>query len=177
MPRKSKAPAPAPFRPATSTHWTDARQYVVNNRDVGVSCPCCDQFAKVYRRGLSGPMVYALIVIERWTRSNTGWLHVPEYLSKVCTGTTTRGGDWAKMVHWGLLQEKPVVRMDGAKHAGYYKITQLGLDFVNGRVQVPAHVFLYNKQKLERPITKMISVEEALRKKFNYAELMADAAE
>lgn len=159
----------------------DSRAWLASRINDGAACPCCAQFAKVYRRPLTGSMAYVLLLIERWTRTSmrTEWLHVPSYLSEQShVGVAVRGGDWAKLVHWGLIEERPVVRADGARHAGYYRITQLGLDFVNDRVLVPKYVFLYNRKKLDRTTDKMVSIDKALGKNFNYAELMsADAAE
>lgn len=159
-----------------TTSLSAASTWVESNRIKGAICPCCTQIAKRYKRKLSSSMAYALILIYRAFRKQSAWLHVPEYLTEVCsTGATFRGGDWAKMTHWGLIEPKEdEVRKDGSKRNGLYKITALGNAFVENRVRVPKYVFLFASKCLGLS-EETISIEEALRKKngFNYDELMA----
>jgi len=158
--------------PSTTT-LQSAKDWLRDRVDVGAKCPCCTQLAKVYKRKLTGPMAYALILIERNFRTSGDWLHVPSYLSKWSKiGSAVRGGDWAKLVHWKLIEEKPEIRDDGSPRAGYYKITQLGIDFAQGRVAVPKFVYLYDSRVIQRACTETLTVAEALGSNFNYAELM-----
>jgi|GEM_PF-1053175 len=159
-----------------TTTLASASLWVEGNRIKGAICPCCTQIAKRYKRKLSSSMAYALILIYRAFRKQSAWLHVPEYLTEVCsTGATFRGGDWAKMVHWGLIEPKEdEVRKDGSKRNGLYKITTLGNAFVENRVRIPKYLFLFASKSLGLS-EETISIEEALRKKngFSYDELMA----
>lgn len=152
----------------------EAIAFVTANIQEGVECPCCAQLAKRYKRKLNSSMAYALILIYRSFRTSSDWLHVPEYLAAVCkTGPTIRGGDWAKLVHWGLITGKDdAIRKDGSRRVGFYKITDLGRAFVEGRERVPKHVFLY-AQRLVGVDKTTVSISEALSEKFNYGELMA----
>jgi hypothetical protein len=140
----------------------------------GAVCPCCEQGAKIYQRKLSSSMAAALILIRRAFRKQSDWLHVPEYLTEVAAnGAIIRGGDWAKLVHWGLLEAKDdEKRKDGSRRVGFYKITQLGIDFVEGRVRVPRYVYIY-AQKRVGVSDKTTSVQEALGDRFNYGEMMS----
>lgn len=153
-----------------------AVRWVLEHRQDGVTCPCCGQFAKVYRRKLSSTMAYALILIDRHFRKVPGgWLHVPSYLTKNVPdkcGATYRGGDWAKMAYWGLIEEKDEPREDGCKHAGWWSITDLGQQFVRNQVRIPSHVLLYDQRLLSLDRTTMIGIKDALGDRFNYDELM-----
>jgi hypothetical protein len=172
-----KIPVPVRFLadPATTT-LAEASTWVKERIRRGAVCPCCDQLAKIYKRKLNSSMAYALLLIRLAFRTQTDWLHVPEYLTKVVrtkAKATTRGGDWAKLVHWKLIVPKDdEIRGDGSKRAGFYKITDLGIAFVDGRAKVPKHVFLY-AQKCLGVSEEMTTIDEALGDKFNYSDLMS----
>ena len=145
---------------------------------VGAICPLCHQFAKIYKRKLSSSMAYALILIYRAFRNGPDvWLHVPEYLSRNSLfGVVVRGGDWAKLVHWGLIVSKgDEVRDDKSPRTGLYKITDLGRAFVEGRVSVPRYAYIYNEQCLRMSDETLVTIQQALGDRFNYAELMSPA--
>ncbi len=150
-----------------------AAQYVRDNLDAGVRCPCCTQYAKRYRRPLNRHMVYALALLNREQRRDASkWIHVPTFLHAVAReGVTVRGGDYAKLVHWGLLVAKPEIRGDGSPRAGYFKVTDKGRAFAEGRLKVPSHVLLFNEQFVGFS-GKQISIGEAARNHFNFKELM-----
>jgi hypothetical protein len=99
---------------------------------------------------------------------------VPDYLSEVATeGAIVRGGDWAKLTHWKLIEAKPdETRKDGSRRVGLYKITPRGVDFVERRVEVPKYAYIY-AQHLIGLSEKMTTIDDALHDRFNYGELMA----
>lgn len=174
-----KLPVPKGLRGAT---LAEAKRWVEKNLRPGASCPCCGQFAKVYKRTITSSMAYMLILIDRHFRTtgDKGWLHVPEYLSELKLGgggkgTGVRGGDWAKLVHFGLLRAKRGTRRsDGSSRVGLYRMTPLGERFVRGkRTRAPKHVFLYDSKCFALPSTERVTLKEALGERFNYAELMA----
>ena len=77
------------------------------------------------------------------------------------------------MVHWRMIEAKHgELREDGSPRNGFYKITQLGVDFVDRRVEVPEYVILY-AERLLGVSEKMATIDKALGKRFNYAELMS----
>ena len=119
-------------------------------------------------------MAAALILIRRAFRKQSDWLHVPDYLSEVATeGAIVRGGDWAKLTHWKLIEAKPdETRKDGSRRVGLYKITPRGVDFVERRVEVPKYAYIY-AQHLIGLSEKMTTIDDALHDRFNYGELMS----
>jgi hypothetical protein len=158
----------------------DARLWLMGRMDKGAECPCCRQYAKIYRRKLTSSMAYALILICRYYRnvhdphSLSEWLHVPEWLSKTSQfGATVRGGDWAKLVYWELIEPKTgSEREDGSERVGYYRLTEMGLRFVKGEVRVPRVALVYNQSLLRMDDTVKVDIREALTEKFDYGELM-----
>jgi hypothetical protein len=142
----------------------------------GVYCPCCAQLVKIYEREITGSMAYVAILIHRHFLHNNGegWLHVPEYLSNMSViGAAVRGGDWAKLRYWKVIEEKPEEkRKDGSPRVGFYRITPTGISFVKGEIKVPRSILIYN-DKFIRYGKGTVSIHDCLGKKFDYAALMA----
>ncbi|HYX22474.1 MAG TPA: hypothetical protein VFA98_16640 [Thermoanaerobaculia bacterium] len=159
----------------SETTLKEAQEWLLQGVRKGVICPCCTQHAKVYSRTITNTMAYALILIERFFRRANEWLHVPSYLNDLGLDPKLAAsirGDWTKLRHWGLIEEKPEVRDDGSNRAGFYKITQRGVDFVHDRIQVRKFIYLYGSRVLDRPCDETISIGDALGEKFHYRELM-----
>ena len=129
-------------------------------------------------------MAYVLLLLARYYRradvQPDEWLHVPSYIAEMAASNPRRAaavrGDWAKMKLWGLIEEKPGTRDDGSSRMGYYRMTDLGRQFVARAVRIPAYVYIYNGEPLKRPgrpVEELITIDEALGKDFSYAEIMA----
>ena len=145
----------------------EARAMVETGRDDGITCPCCVQYAKTYRRKLNVTMARGLIWLARSTNMEPGWADMrrtgPRWL-------VAAGGEFAKVYHWGLAEQQE--NTDSAKRtSGIWRLTETGVDFVQGRIRVPSHCYLYNNKALHFSDT-LTTIREALGKKFNYAELM-----
>ena len=149
----------------------EARAWLHRHRDQGVICPCCDQFVKRYARPFTRSMAYVLLILARYYRkhSTKEWLHVPSFIAEQTASNPRRAaavrGDWAKMVHWGLIEKKTSGR-------GLYRLTDRGRQFAQRTLKIPSHVFIFNKEKLPFPAPRLISINDALRHAFNYAEIM-----
>lgn len=155
-----------------------ARDWLRNRVEAGAHCPCCSQYAKVYARTVTSTMAYALICIYHYFAENpeASWLHVPDYLTRVCrVGPTVRGGDWAKLTAWGLLEMRELDREDGSPRNGYYRITEKGKEFVRGTIALPRYALFYDGRVLRLDDDRRITIGTALGKRFDYAELMSRA--
>lgn len=151
----------------------EARLWVQTNLRSGVTCPCCGQFCKVYRRKLNSTMARALILIYHWFQAHPQekWLHVPDFLVKVKADSTVAGGDVSKLRFWDLLEAQKGQRADGSGRVGFYRITDLGRKFIEGKAAVPRYAFTYN-QLLLRMSDEMTTIEQALGDRFDYGVLM-----
>ncbi len=127
----------------------------------GTVCPCCDRFAKVYRRKLNAGMARSMISMYRLRRG--GWIHLPTEMS-------ARSREEGKLAWWGLAEEQDTKRDDGGR-AGYWRLTRLGINFVLKRAQVPSHILLYDNRLIGHDGHE-ITIEDALGAHFNYQELM-----
>jgi hypothetical protein len=156
----------------------DARQWLRERAYKGADCPCCKQFAKVYRRKITSSMAYAAILIYRHFSNGATdeWLHVPSFLNSVGLKPRVAAairGDWAKLEHWGMLEPQPGVRDDGSTRTGYYRITPMGRAFVERRLRVKKYIYIYNGMALAKPVSdELVDIDEALGEKFSYQELM-----
>lgn len=140
-----------------------AREWLRDRVDKGAKCPCCGQFAKVYRRKITSPMARVLIAMYR--HDPTGWVYLPELgLSR---------GDEAKMRYWGLVEPMPdSVRKDGSSRVGIWRLTALGRLWVQNSARVPKYVRIYDGRCLGFDDSEMASIVDALGTRFNYSELM-----
>lgn len=147
---------PHPPVPAELLDW------LVAHLDEGVSCPLCEQFAKVYRRKITAPMALGLI---RW-RQRTGFTE--NHVDLVRNETH----EFSQLAWWpGFIHEVPGRREDGGK-AGRWVLGQEGHDFSLGLTKVPKYARIYDGHVLGHVDDEMVDIRDALGTKFNYDDLM-----
>jgi len=103
-----------------------------------MQCPCCGKSVSPHRkRALNDKMAEFLVLLVRRFRATKGqWVHTDTIDS--------RGGDYAKLRHWGLIENKP--NDDPSKSSsGFWRPTQKGIDFVDRKISVPSHIHLAAK--------------------------------
>lgn len=143
----------------------EAQQMVLNNRDEGVECPCCQQYAKVYRRPLTAEMGMFLVSLFKAKAEADGFIDIKSI--------SVRGGDYAKTRYYGFVEHKEKDPSDISKRtSGRWRLTEKGLEFVMGMSRVPTHMFIYDQKFLGFDEKKTTDIKEVLGKDFNYDELM-----
>ncbi|AGT12673.1 hypothetical protein PBI_WHIRLWIND_67 [Mycobacterium phage Whirlwind] len=145
----------------------DARADLSDKIEEGTECPCCGQFAKVYRVKFPATAVKLMIEMLKQHRNGVQWVHAPT--------AGPPGGNPVKARHWGLIEPMPdAVREDGSKRVGLWRLTTNGYAFVRGMLNVPKYANLFNNECLGLDASEgYVSAEEALGHNFNYRELMA----
>ena len=139
----------------------EAREYVGARLDAGVTCPCCDQYVRRYRRKLNANMIQFLISLYRWG-SVSPWV---DY--RKCR---FRGRDYNYLAHWGLAELQP--NDDTKKKAsGLWRITPEGAQFALRRIVVPKYLYFLNNAVVGKS-DELTDVLTALGSQFNYQELM-----
>ena len=147
-----------------SMSLAEAQDALTRGIDNGTSCPCCGQFAKVYKRKMRSSLAHWLIWLVLKSRdSEDGWADVRQ--------ASVRNGEYAMVAHWGLAVQK-MNESTAKKHSGLWMPTDLGVQFVEGVLKVPSHVHLYDNSVVGWS-NKMITVVEALGEHFDYQELMS----
>jgi len=150
--------------PDDSTTLGAARDWLREQVDDGVECPCCTQLAKVYRRKVLAAAAIALIQVYR--RVGTEWVHIPSLSSKIAA----TGGTWALMAHWQLIEEATEKRDDGGR-AGWWRITPYGERFVRNTLSIPKYARVYDGRLLSL-VGEQVTIVDALGTKFDYRDLM-----
>jgi hypothetical protein len=128
-------------------------------------CPYCERPICAYRRSITAAMAAALIAVHR--RGQGAWVYMPEFkmgFKHVKLRAALAGGDVSKLRFWGLLEPDE-------KRVGYYRITQAGNLFCLDQTRLPkiADVRL---NKLLGLHGDLVGIQDALRQKFDYPELM-----
>jgi len=150
-----------------------AREQLMRARWDGTRCPCCDQYAKVYRRTITGTMACWLIWLVQSYRREPRWYHVRESFGNANPARKYHTGDYGKLLHWGLIVASEE-EVEGKKSAGYWKPTRRGYRFVLGKISVERHAYVYNRECIELA-GPMITITDALGTKFDYDKLMRGA--
>ena len=70
-----------------------AREWLRDRVEEGERCPCCTQFAKVYKRTIHATMAHDLIRIYR--ACGRDWFHLPDHVG--------HPGDFAKLRYWNMI--------------------------------------------------------------------------
>lgn len=131
-----------------------------------VTCPCCQQTAKVYKRTIHSGMAMQIIRIWKAGRSRAGgWVPVDEIYAHGSSG------DYAKLRFWGLVEAEDA-RSATANASGHWRVTDLGIDFVLGKLAVARYVHVYNNEVVAKTRSETLTIQQALGSKFNYADLM-----
>lgn len=139
----------------------------------GCVCPVCEGIVKVYRRKLNSTMARQLINLYHLHRRTTvPWIDI----LSICQETGVSGGDFAKLLHWGLIEAKPHNAGDeGKKTSGLWRITKAGTEFVLGMLAVHPAVYLLSGQVVGWDGRHPTTIRQCLGDHFDYNELMEAA--
>src|SRR5215831_5080791 len=142
----------------------EARARLQAGLENGLTCPCCGQFAKRYRRKFNSGQARSLINIYiRGGRADRDWVYIPLLSAK--------SREEGKIAYWGLLQESEERREDGGR-AGWWRVTLLGERFLLDGLRIPKYVFVYNAVCSGFDRTEMVTIQDCLGDKFDLGELM-----
>lgn len=145
--------------------WTleEVREWLRDRVDDGAKCPCCTQFAKVYRRKIT--VQAARVLIRMYHAAGTDWVNLPDLIER-------KGADEAKPRYWGLLEAMEGTRPDGSSRVGWWRLTPEGVAFVRDELRVPKYARIYDGRCLSLE-GDPVGIRDALGTKFRYDELMA----
>ncbi len=97
-------------------------------------------------------------------RARRGWAHFSDALTG--DGISYHGADYGKLAYWELLEPH-------SEKYGFWRCTPLGVSFIEREVSVPSHSVIYDGTCL-RVDGELVSILDALGKKFDYWELMRE---
>lgn len=159
-----------------STTIRDAAAAVESGRwgKKGIICPCCGQLAKVYRRSITRSMAKVMVAMYDANREEpTGWRDVPEVLrlTPYLRGPASQGGDWGKLVYWGLVERWAEDRGDGSTRCGKARLTDLGISFLRRKATVQRYAYVYDSEcvGLGGPD---VGIDDSLPRDFNFQDIL-----
>jgi len=150
------------------TDLREAREELFTRLDDGVRCPCCDQYARRYRRNFNSTMARSLLwLVKSWLHREDGkWIDVPRNAPR----WLVRSNQLPTVRWWGLV-ERPPSDDPKRKHSGLWQPTPSGVAFAQGTLLIPAKAVTY-RGIVEGFEGQEITVKQALGKHFDYAEIM-----
>lgn len=144
----------------------EARDWLKERLWGGARCPCCEQYARIYKRKLNKTMVKALGRVYKATAPHRGFVHGPTILR----GSGVFGGDLGKLAYFGLIEEEAGRRPDGGRK-GWWRVTNKGRAFIQGHIELPKYVHVYDGRVLGTSGDPLGIHDVAPR--FDFTELMA----
>ncbi len=153
----------------------EAREAIMQDRQFGTRCPCCERPVKEYKRNLNSGMTLALIHMARVTiRRNVdnGWMHIDDFGAFALNGEKYQctNLEYSKLRFFGLIESSGEAG-ERTPSAGCWRVTQTGFRFLRGG-RVPKWVRVYLNQKIEES-EESVTAREALNVKFDFDELMS----
>jgi hypothetical protein len=128
----------------------------------GVECPVCDQLVKLTMRKLHSGMAYALVRLYRWNQD-----HPREFMDYRDRRAQGESRNHPYLRFWGLVESHALRR-------GFWRITEHGQAFVEGRVRVPRAIWHFNNSSYGFTPDDT-SLRRALGDHFDWDELMSRA--
>jgi hypothetical protein len=160
--------------PPETTTLAQGRAWLEPQLFKGAKCPCCTQHVQAYIRPLGKPQARWLIwlvqtyerELARYSRAHGDpsiWIDIQH--------APLRGGDYAKLSHWGLVERKGGKEPKAHRGSGLWRPTAKGIDLAYDRINVPSHVVLLRGSKL-RFLQTRITIRQALGKDIDYDQLI-----
>lgn len=152
----------------------EGKEYLKDNFKKGVTCPCCNQFVKLYKRKLNQSMAFGLTIMYKLhtQKGFDNYLKMNLEIAKLKIPSSNI--EYPKLAYFKLIEEvpKPMTK-DDKKNTGLWRLTKKGVAFVEKSIEVPAYALIYNG-KCWGYSDEKTNIITALGTKFNYNELMND---
>lgn len=87
-------------------------------------------------------MAHAIVLLYKELGATGKCIHAAHFLMKK-QAAVANGGDYAKLVHFGLLEQKPRTQR-GEDVTGYFRLTDKAIAFVENRERVEKYIYLYD---------------------------------
>lgn len=151
---------------------TDAREVLGGLADAGTLCPVCEQNVKIYKRKLTPATARAIAAL--YNEHGRGFGYLPNVIKKHLADVASQGGQLVMGAHWGLIEPREVRRADGGR-AGYWRVTELGEQWLHGHVTVPQTAHVFNNRCLDLTGPDTTAAEVLAGSGFDLRELLGPA--
>jgi len=150
----------------------EARQYVLAHAKDGVSCPCCNRRVKEYQRNMNREMALFMLGLVALYYETGDWVHYKKCFLRAAGASSElhMRHDYGYVQFWGLAVKK--ANVDPTKNAsGFWKPTELGVQFAQGQISVRSYIKHVNDD-LTGWSEQLVTVQDALGTELNYAEIL-----
>jgi len=149
----------------TETTLQEARYMVQDQIKDGITCPCCEQYVRMYKCPIHKGMTKALILM--YQHDPYGFIHVEDHFTSIGVKVDRVH---SKLQHWDMIEAKPNTNSK-SKYSGYWRITSKGRAFVESKLSIPRYVWLHNKKAygFEGPNVTITDCDQG----FDYETMMA----
>lgn len=148
----------------------EGKQWLRENFESGVNCPCCSQFVKLYKRKITSSMAYGLVLLHKHHKVGD-IVHLENFFKSLEGVPSSIRGDISKLRFWGLLEAIEGEREDGNPSNGHYMLTAKGKDFAMDRINIPARVKIFNNRFFGFDGDE-VGVRDVMQSQFDYDELL-----
>lgn len=148
----------------------EGKQYLRDNWENGVSCPCCNRNVKLYKRKINSGMSLFLIGLYRLNRKFPREVFFKNKDAMEIMGINTSSLDYSVMKFFDLISDEPTTDSE-RRNSGLWRITQKGIDFIENKIRVQSHVLLYNNICYGFT-NEFVDIRTSLGERFDYSELM-----
>lgn len=135
----------------------DMIAYIERNREEGVSCPCCGQLVRVYRRQIHRSIAETMILM--YQRRRRRWVYLPDI--------PQRSRDFSFAAHWHLVERR---RNGDGYVEGWWRLTEHGVAWLYNEVDIRRYA-LIDRGKLLRFEGPWWSIQDALGHGFDIEDI------
>lgn len=141
-------------------------------RDNEAVCPCCERRARINKLKVHSTLAAMLMNLARVSNAIAGdltsWVHVEAFRLSYASS----GNDFCICKHWGLVEAREAGPDEDKKGSGYYRLTELGAQFVQGEARIPKYVFVFDNKTLNESV-ETVGIDDCLNNKFSFSELLS----
>ena len=111
--------------------------------------------------------LFLLKLVKVWEKRG-GWIDVrKDERFRDCT----RNGNYAYLLHWGVVEQRPNEDNTAKRTSGEWKPTRKGVEYVYGREALPTHVYIFDN-KVQAWEDSQAFIDASLGSKFDYEKFM-----
>ncbi len=132
----------------------------------GMTCTCCNQFVKLYRRKVNAEQARSLIWLVRFASQERRWIN----LAREAPRFVIENRELPRLWYWGLVEQHREVPK-GKRTSGLWRPRLPAIGYTHLRLSIPKYALIFDKTLygFEGP---RLNIKSALGTKFDYYELM-----
>ena len=131
------------------------------------NCPCCQRYAQVYKRRIYDSIARQLIRLYT-LGGDKDYVNAVHLILKGSHSTQ----DFQKAKYFDLIERRPLSEDDLGKTSGWWRLTERGVQFVQGKLAIPHIALVFDDNVLGfegNPVT----IKDCLDEHFSYERLMS----